>query len=210
MGDSPPHILVLAAHPDLRVSRVHRALLDALRPLQAERGGALDVRDLYALYPDYLIDVHAEQQAALQADLIVWQHPIHWYSMPPMMKLWLDEVLAFGWAYGAGTQALKGRHLWLVSSTGGPESSYRPEGYNRHPFSDFLPPYQQTAALCGLCMAPPLILHGAHQAGRNDIAGFAATYIEQLRLYPDWPGLATATGPDCTLPLSDRPPRVRE
>jgi len=32
------------------------------------------------------------------AKLVVWQHPIHWYGMPPLLKLWLDEVLAFGWA----------------------------------------------------------------------------------------------------------------
>ena len=207
MSGSPPRILVLAAHPDLRLSRVHRALLDALRPLQAERGEMLAVRDLYALYPDYLIDIAAEQTAALQADLIVWQHPIHWYSMPPMMKLWLDEVLTLGWAYGPGTQALKGKHLWLVTSTGGPEASYLPSGYNRYPFEAFLPPYDQTAALCGLCMAPPLVLHGAHRASHADIAGHAERYIARLRSYPEWPGLKAAAGLDCALPLSDRPPR---
>ena len=40
------------------------------------------------------------------ARLVVWLQPIHWYSMPPLLKLWLDEVLAFGWAYGPGGDAL--------------------------------------------------------------------------------------------------------
>ena len=125
------------------------------------------MRDLYALYPDYLIDVAAEQAALAAARLVVWQHPIHWYGMPPLMKLWLDEVLAFGWAYGPGGTALRGKDLWLVATTGGAEDSYRPDSYNRYFFDAFLPPYEQTAALCGMRFLPPLLLHGAHKRERG-------------------------------------------
>ena len=51
-------VLVLVAHPQLEHSRTHRTLLQAVRRLPAER---VLVRDLYALYPDYIIDVEAEQ-----------------------------------------------------------------------------------------------------------------------------------------------------
>jgi hypothetical protein len=50
-------ILILTAHPDPRLSRVNRRLQDAARALAADTHGRLVVRDLYALYPDYLIDV---------------------------------------------------------------------------------------------------------------------------------------------------------
>ena len=105
-----PHILVLCAHPDLRLSRVNHRLLEAAQALQRDPppGLTLELRDLYSLYPDYVLDVQEEQAAAERADLIVWQHPIYWYSMPPLMKLWLDEVLAHGWAYGHDGQALRG------------------------------------------------------------------------------------------------------
>ena len=144
-------ILVLVAHPQLEQSRANRRLLAAARTLQQRSpAGRLEVRDLYALYPDYLIDVAAEQAALAAARLVVWQHPIHWYGMPPLMKLWVDDVLAFGWAYGPGGTALRGKDLWLVATTGGPEDSYRPDSYNRYFFDAFLPPYEQTAALCGM------------------------------------------------------------
>ncbi len=94
-----PDIVVLVAHPQLEHSRVNRA---CCRPRSAAAWPRVEVRDLYALYPDYLIDVAAEQAALAPARLVVWQHPIHWYGMPPLMKLWLDEVFAFGWAYGPG------------------------------------------------------------------------------------------------------------
>ena len=204
-------VLVLTAHPDLRLSRVNRLLLEAARDLAARSGGALEVRDLYALYPDFLIDVAAEQAACGRARLIVWQHPIQWYSMPPLMKLWLDEVLSLGWAYGRAPDggraaALAGRDLWLVASTGGPESAYRPEGYTRYFFDAFLPPYEQTAALCGLRFLPPLLLHGALAAPREAVEAHAAAYAQRLASYPDWPELAGLEEcPSCEVPAGDRP-----
>jgi glutathione-regulated potassium-efflux system ancillary protein KefF len=207
-------VLVLTAHPDLRLSRVNRLLLDGARELAARSGGALEVRDLYALYPDYLIDVAAEQAAAERARLIVWQHPIHWYSMPPLMKLWVDEVLALGWAYGAGpdgrpARALAGRDLWQVASTGGPAAAYSPRGYNRYFCDALLQPYEQTAAMCGLRFLPPMVLHGALATAREAVEAHARAYVERLERYPEWPELADLEEcPACDMPPGDRPADV--
>ena len=199
-------VLVLAAHPDLRLSRVNRALLKAARELAAAPGSAVEVRDLYALYPDYVIDVPAEQAVLARAELVVWQHPVHWYAMPPLMKLWVDEVLGLGWAYGRGGVALRGKDLWLVASTGGPEEAYRPDGYNRYFFDAFLPPYEQTAVLCGLRFLPPLLLHGAHAIGAEALAAHVAGYRQRLASYPEWPELAALdVRPACDVPVGDRP-----
>jgi glutathione-regulated potassium-efflux system ancillary protein KefF len=199
-------VLVIAAHPQLEHSRATRALMRAAARLPAQQ---VEVRDLYALYPDYLIDVDAEQQRLAEAGLLVWLHPVHWYSMPPLLKLWLDEVFAFGWAYGPGGRALQGKALWLAASTGGPAESYRPEGYNRHAFDDFLRPCEQTAALTHMRWLPPLVLHGAHRAGDAEIAAHAALFAERLAAWPSlqgWPGLADApTPPELEVPADARP-----
>ncbi len=132
--------------------------------------------------------------------------------MPPLMKLWLDEVLAFGWAYGPGGTALQGKDLWLVASTGGPEDSYRPDSYNRYFFDAFLPPYEQTAALCGMRFLPPLLLHGAHRVDDAAIDAHAAVYARA-------PGRAIPTGPNwtswpsapaCEVPADGAPRRADE
>ena len=200
-------ILVLVAHPELEQSRANRRLMDGARTLQsASPVGRIEVRDLYALYPDYLIDIAAEQVALAAARLVVWQQPIHWYGMPPLLKLWVDDVLAFGWAYGPGGTALRGKDLWLVASTGGPEDSYRPDSYNRYFFDAFLPPYEQTAALCGMRFMPPLLLHGAHKAREAEIAAHAETYVKRLADYPQWPEIGELDAcPDCVVPLTARP-----
>ena len=101
-----PEIVVLVAHPQQEHSRVNHALMQGAARAAP---GRVEVRDLYALYPDYLIDVEAEQAQLAGAQLVVWQHPIHWYGMPPLMKLWLDEVFTFGWAYGPGGHRAAGQ-----------------------------------------------------------------------------------------------------
>ena len=184
-----PDVLVITAHPQMEHSRINRRLMHAARKLSSDADSAVVVRDLYSLYPDYLIDVPAEQALLSQAQLVVWQHPIQWYSMPPLMKLWVDEVLAFGWAYGPGGTALRGKDLWLVTTTGGPQDSYHPNRYNRYFFDAFLPPYEQTATLCGLRFLPPLRLHGAHKVSDEQIAAHAAVYVDRLQRYPNWPEL---------------------
>ena len=94
-------ICVIHAHPYLSRSRTNRALADALRG-----SPDLDFRALYDLYPDFDIDVAAEQRALEQARLVVWMHPVFWYSVPALLKHWIDKVLAYGWAYGEGGTAL--------------------------------------------------------------------------------------------------------
>ena len=94
-------IYVIAAHPAWRESRVNRPLMQAAQGLPR-----VQVQDLYSSYPDYTIDVAAEQTALAQAKLVVLLHPIQWYSMPALQKLWVDEVLTYGWAYGEGGNKL--------------------------------------------------------------------------------------------------------
>ncbi len=207
---APPadaEILVIVAHPELEQSRANRRLLQAARALQQRSAaGRLAVRDLYALYPDYLIDVGVEQAALAAAKLVVWQQPIRWYGMPPLLKLWLDDVLTFGWAYGPEGSALRGKDLWLVASTGGPEDSYRPDSYNRYFFDAFLPPYEQTAALCGMRFLPPLLLHGAHKASEAELGAHADTYVQRLADYPAWPEIDLVEDcVECAVPPSARP-----
>jgi glutathione-regulated potassium-efflux system ancillary protein KefF len=193
-------VYVLAAHPNLLESRVNRRLQAAAREL-----GGVDVNDLFANSPDYDFDIPGEQARAEAADLIVLLHPIQWYSMPALMKLWFDDVLTYGWAYGGGT-ALRGKDLWLVATTGGPEESYHPQSYNRYFFDAFLPPYEQTAALCGMRFLPPMLLHGAHRATEEEIAAHAATFRDKLLTYPDWPEMDEVLDcPTCEVPAFDRP-----
>ncbi|AMP08120.1 glutathione-regulated potassium-efflux system ancillary protein kefF [Collimonas arenae] len=180
----PPQILILYAHPTPHHSRANRRLAEA-----AAKVPNVQVHDLYELYPDFHIPVRREQALVEQADLIVFQHPVQWYSMPALLKQWVDSVLTPGWAYGPGGTALHGKDFWLVATTGGSDRSYQADGHNLFPFAAFLPPFQQTAQLCGMRWLPPHMLFGAHQVSQKTLAAHIETYRKRLANYPNWPEL---------------------
>ncbi len=168
----PPRILVIYAHPAPRRSRANKPLARMLAGLP---GVAL--HDLYWHYPEFDIDVRAEQQALEAADLVVLQFPVQWYATPSLLKEWLDVVLEMGWAYGPGGTALRGKHMLVLATTGGRAHAYSRDGIHGHAFDLFLLPLQQTAALCGMHWLPPHVLHDADDASPEVLDA----HLEQVR-----------------------------
>ncbi len=172
---SPPptegQVLVLLAHPALHRSRVNRRLAEAIADLDG-----VTVHDLYEAYPDLDIDVRAEQARVLAHRVLVWQHPFFWYSTPAILKEWQDLVLEFGWAYGPGGTALRGKPFLQALTTGGPEASYTEGGYNQFTMRQLLAPIEQTAKLCGMDRLTPFIAHGTVNATDETLNTWAAHY----------------------------------
>lgn len=142
------------------------------------------VSELYELYPDFVIDIGREQALMAQAELVVLQHPVQWYGMPSLQKEWLDQVLEEGWAYGRNGTALAGKHFLLAATTGGRLQAYSESGEHGYPFEAFLPPYRQTAVLCGMRWLEPLVLHGARQASDAEVAAHVERYRDLLAGFP--------------------------
>lgn len=168
-------ILVNLFHPGLKQSNVNRRWAEAL-----EARTDVTINKLYEQYADWTIDVDREQALLLAHDRIVFQHPFWWYSAPPLMKKWLDDVLTYGWAYGPGGHALRGKEWVSAISTGGPQESYQSGGYNNYSISELLKPFQQTANLIGMKFLPPFILHGTVQMTPHQMDESAATYVKHV------------------------------
>ncbi|HLN63415.1 MAG TPA: NAD(P)H-dependent oxidoreductase [Symbiobacteriaceae bacterium] len=79
-------------------------------------------------------EVAAEQEKLRWADLVIFQFPLYWFSIPAMLKGWMDRVLAMGFAYGGGKWydqgAFRGKKALLSFTTGGPAHIYSPTGIN--------------------------------------------------------------------------------
>ena len=58
---------------------------------------------------DLPVEIHAEQQKLLDADLIVLQFPLWWYNLPAILKGWIDRVFTsgFGFDYRSGPIACR-------------------------------------------------------------------------------------------------------
>ncbi len=173
-----PVILVLYAHPHPQHSVAGKALLDGLADLDA-----VAVRPLYDLYPDFDIDAGAERAALAAARLVVWQHPLYWYGVPALLKLWWEQVLVRGWAYGDGGTALRGKDCLWVTTTGALAEAYSEQGMHGHPFGAFVPAVRQTARFCGMNWLEPIVVHGAHRSSPETLRAHAARYRARLEPY---------------------------
>lgn len=168
-------VVVVYAHPYPDRSRANRVLFDAVRSLDR-----VDARPIYDLYPDFDIDIEAEQKALAAAHTIVWQHPLYWYTVPALLKLWWEKVLAHGWAYGEGGRQLVGKRCLWVATTGGDDASYGEGGMHQLPFSSFEPVVAQTARFCGMQWLEPVVVHAAHRIGDEELFRWAGVYRERL------------------------------
>ena len=165
----------LVFHPDLSASRVNRIWKE-----QLESSGKLSSsRDLYAEYPDFQIDVAREQQFLREHDRIVFQFPLYWYSSPPLLKKWLDDVLTYGFAYGSSGKALHGKDLQLLLSVGGDPKYYK--GFDIYAtLHDLLRPFQLTANLCGMNYMIPQWMYRADQASEETIRASGQEWIDLI------------------------------
>ncbi|QFT13210.1 NAD(P)H-dependent oxidoreductase [Vibrio sp. THAF190c] len=132
---------VILAHPRMSSSYANKEIIRQIDRQMPE----VEVRDIASLYPDFQIDVQAEQKALEESDVIVFQFPWWWYSSPAILKHYLDEVLEFGWAYGPNGNALVGKHLIVSTTAGGGDSFYKPGGANHFYIDTLLSPFEETA-----------------------------------------------------------------
>lgn len=147
--------VIIFSHSYFENSVSNKAILEIL---QKEEN--LEIRHLEALYPDGNIDVEAEQKALVAADIIIFQHPFFWYNVPAMLKKWIDEVMAYGFAYGSEGDKLKGKKFIHSFTTGGPKEGYSSEGYVGAKVEDLILPIKQMARLVQLDYQKPVIAHG--------------------------------------------------
>jgi glutathione-regulated potassium-efflux system ancillary protein KefG len=174
------NLLILFAHPALQKSRVNRQLMNVVKDLDG-----ITYHDLYEAYPDFHVDVRKEQALLSRNDIIIFQYPLYWFSVPALLKEWQELVLEYKWAYGKANVALQGKKLMAAVSTGGRESLFSREGYNRFSIKEYLAPVEQLARICGMEYLPPFVVHGTHELTGAEIAGHAEDYLKVITAVRD-------------------------
>jgi NAD(P)H dehydrogenase (quinone) len=129
-------------------------------------------------------DIAAEQDKLRWADVLILQFPMWWFSMPAIMKGWIERVYAYGFAYGVGEHSdrrwgnrygegtLAGKRAMLIVTTGGWDSHYAPRGING-PMDDILfPIHHGILHYPGFDVLPPFVVY---RSSRMDAARFAET-----------------------------------
>lgn len=149
------NVLVVLGHSGYDNSLSNRTIIDSVKDLPN-----VTVRNLDDVSENYQFDVSAEQKAMEAADVIVLQFPFHWYSVPAILKKWVDDTFLYGWAYGEGGDKLKGKKLVISLTTGGPENAYVSGEGKGHSVEEFLAPITASANMCGLELEELLVSYG--------------------------------------------------
>ncbi len=115
----------------------------------------------------FTADLETEMQKLEWCELLIFQFPLWWCSMPAMMKGWIDRVLAYKRVYTEEQTYSKGpfsnKKALLSLTTGDPESSYCSQGVHGD-ISELLKPLQQgVLGFLGFKVLEPFIAFGPGQ-----------------------------------------------
>ena len=139
-------LLVVSGHARIATSTATKTIMEEVKKVFPEA----ELLYLDQTYPDFKIDIRKERQRVSDADIIVLQYPIQWYSAPAIMKRWLEEVFTFGFAHDAKGGLLNGKKLILSMTSGAPENQYHIGERHNYPMDVYQLPLQQLADLCGM------------------------------------------------------------
>lgn len=135
-------VLLVFCHP--RTDSLTSAVAEAFSAGAREQGHEIELADLYregfdpVLHepdePDrsfigkrYSESVQAEMARVDRNEAIVMVFPVWWWSVPAMLKGWIDRVWNRDWAYGART--LPHRHGLMIGVASSTEASFAKRRY---------------------------------------------------------------------------------
>lgn len=124
---------------------------------QLEEGHATQVNGFSGL-------INAEQEKVEWCDLMIWQFPLWWFSVPGILKGWVDRVFAMDRFYGHGkmyeTGVMTGKKALLSLTTGGPEAAYLKGGLQGD-LNGILRPLQRgILEFVGFSVLEPQVVYG--------------------------------------------------
>ncbi|WP_286910954.1 NAD(P)H-dependent oxidoreductase [Clostridium sp. UBA1652] len=169
--------LIILAHPDIDNSKVNKRWKEELEKYPND----IMVHELYKEYPDWNIDVEREQQLLEAHNHIILQCPLYWYSYPPLLKKWFDDVFTYGWAYGSKGNKLKDKKFGIALSIGDKKENYSPTGSVSFTVDEVITPFKASMKHVGAITLPYFAVFGAlFQVISEEIDQSAKDYINYL------------------------------
>ncbi|XP_061567784.1 NAD(P)H dehydrogenase [quinone] 1-like [Cololabis saira] len=109
-------------------------------------------------------DIVAEQRKVEEAELVIFQFPLYWFSVPAILKGWMDRVLTQGFAFSLQKMynhgVFKDKKAVLSFTTGATSSMFQPDGINGDINVALWPLQNGTLHFCGFRVLAPQIFWG--------------------------------------------------
>jgi NAD(P)H dehydrogenase (quinone) len=132
----------------------------------------------------FAADIQAELDKLFWCHQLIFQFPLWWFSLPAIMKGWVDRVFAMGKAYSAGkwydNGMFAGRRAMLSLTTGGPATMYGPTGLNGHLDDILFPINHGIFRFSGFEALPPFVAWEPDQIGEDGRKQYLEQYKQRL------------------------------
>ncbi len=174
--------LMLVGHPDIEKNSIfNKIIVDSFQNIKEVR-----IKNIMKEYPDFKIDIKREQEILIEVENIVFQFPLYWYSMPAIMKEWIDRVFEYGFACGSKGDKLKGKNCILSITIGGPKSSYLDKDNSSFSMESLLSPLEKTINFCGMNFLNPILSYDMFYnpnvpEAKSKIEEKAQKHVQRLR-----------------------------
>ena len=114
---------MLFAHPYLEYSQSNKQLLNYY-----VRHHHYTFKDLYEEYPDFHIPAFRERKKIVLYDRIIFHFPLIFFGIPPLLKLWIDEVFDIAWRLDASENPMKGKEAVILITAGSKKELFGRDG----------------------------------------------------------------------------------
>lgn len=139
-------------------------------------------------------EIQAELEKIDWCNVLIFQFPLWWFSVPAILKGWVDRVFAMGRTYGGGRfydrGVFKGKRAMLSLTTGGMSSMYAEDGLNGDVHMLLYPLNHGIFRFTGFDVLPPFVAYAAARVTDADRAAYLNAYAERLRTLETTPPIA--------------------
>lgn len=167
--------LVIFAHPYLEHSNSNKELINFY-----EKHQHYTFRDLYEEYPNFHISAFRERESLREHERIIFQFPIIWFGMPPLLRLWIDEVFDRDWLKDSRENPLFDKEVIILITTGGKEQSFSREGAYYYTVEEFISGLIASLKVFGANLGTIKVVYQSHHLTKKDIIKEKQELVEIL------------------------------
>lgn len=131
-------------------------------------------------------DIQAEIEKLLWCDLLILNFPLYWFSVPAILKGWIDRVLISGLTYGGrrfyDRGGLAGKQAMVTLTLGGREHMLNDDKAIHGRLEDMLRPLLRgTLYYTGMDVLPPFVAWHVPYVDDATRASYLDAYADRLR-----------------------------